>query len=293
LIGLGAVLYLSGAALETWVSPPPSGSPSFVVRALRTDLFQALVHIGVTVIWILPVIGAGPIVRVAFAAGSGAMQVALSHAFYYDWVMTAPGIDGGPLGFLTWTIPMLVGSLAYDAVAAGPPQTAVRRLAAWGLVLIVAGYAFSCLNLLTPPNTCADGGLREILFQGREAGPVLRKFLLEPPLVPPTRPVNLWTMNQQAGTISYLTFGSGLSLALYGLFVWACDIRGFQLGVFRTLGVNALAGYVIHMAVDQAVKPFLSPDAAVATVLALLMGFLAVCYLSLRLMEKRGIYLRL
>ena len=40
-------------------------------------------------------------------------------------------IDGGPLGFLTWTIPLLVGSLAYDVVAPGGPGV-VRRLA--GLV---------------------------------------------------------------------------------------------------------------------------------------------------------------
>ena len=40
----------------------------------------------------------------------------LSHYGYYAWVMERPGIDGGPLGFLTWTIPLLVGSLAYDAM---------------------------------------------------------------------------------------------------------------------------------------------------------------------------------
>ncbi len=279
LIGLGALLYLSGAALEAWMNPPSSSWPSLVVRGLRTDVFQALVHIGVTVLWILPVIGAGPLARVAFAGGSAAIQVVLSHAFYYQWVMTAPGIDGGPLGFLTWSIPMLAGSLAYDAVAAGSAGAAVQKLAAWGLALMIAGYALSCLNRVTPPNSYSGGGLREVL--------------LEPPLVPPTRAVNYWTMNQQAGTVPYLIFGSGLSLALYAVFVWACDIRGFQFAVLRTLGVNALAGYVIHMVVDQAMKPLLAHDAAWAVALTALAGFLAVCYLSLRFMEKKGIYLRL
>ena len=34
--------------------------------------------------------------------------------------LEAPVIDGGPLGFLTWTIPTLVGSLAYDAMVEQP-----------------------------------------------------------------------------------------------------------------------------------------------------------------------------
>ena len=31
-------------------------------------------------------------------------------------------IDGGPLGFMTWTIPLLVGTLAYDAIANSRPH---------------------------------------------------------------------------------------------------------------------------------------------------------------------------
>jgi len=100
-------------------------------------------------------------------------------------------------------------------------------------------------------------------------------------------------MNQQAGSISYLTFGAGLSMLLLGLFVWACDVHGLQLGVLRTFGSNALAGYVIHMVVDRAMKCFTPQDSPPVAVVSYLAAFLAICYLSVRQLERRGIYLRM
>jgi hypothetical protein len=46
--------------------------------------------------------------------------------------------------------------------------------------------------------------------------------------------------------LHHVTFGAGLSLVLYGGVVWACDMRHFQIGIWRTLGGNTLVGYVIH-----------------------------------------------
>ncbi len=280
LIVLGAILYVGGAALDNWLEPPPPQSAPFLVRALRTELFQALVHIGVTCLWIMPVIGATPAVRIAFALFSSSIHLGLSHWFYYDWVMTAPGIDGGLLGFLSWTVPTLAGSLAYDIVMAGDRRAAVGRLARRGLTLMLLGYAFSCLNLVTPPNSPSSVGVHGLL--------------IEPPFVPPTRPVNLWTMNQRAGSLPYLTFGAGLSMAIYALFVWACDVHGLQIGPLRTFGTNALAGYVLHGLVDQfIIKPFTARDMSLGAVLAALAVFLAICYGCLRVLERRGVHLRL
>ena len=90
LILIGAVLYVGGAALDNWLEPPPAPSAPFLVRALRTELFQALVHIGVTCLWIMPVIGATATIRIAFAVLSCAIHLILSRWFYYNWVMTAP-----------------------------------------------------------------------------------------------------------------------------------------------------------------------------------------------------------
>ena len=118
LILLGAVVYHLDGKYTSWAQLTDLGVGGFVTTAFQRNVFQTLVHIGVTSLWVLPVIGARPAVRVAFAAGSGLLHLGLSDDFYYAWVMKRPGIDGGPLGFLTWTVPLLVGSLAYDAVMA-------------------------------------------------------------------------------------------------------------------------------------------------------------------------------
>jgi hypothetical protein len=256
-------------------------------------LFQTLVHIGVTAFWIMPVIAAPALLRVGFACFSAGLHLALSHLFFYDWVMTRPGIDGGVLGFLTWTLPMLAGSFAYDIVApvlSSPASAkgwggAACRLFGWGLVLMVLGYGLACLNLVTPPNAPPEGPATT------QAG--IPWPLVEPPFVPPTQPVNIWTMSQRAGSISYLTFGAGFSLVVYALFVWACEVGGLRNGLFTTLGSNALAGYIIHGMIDEAMKPFAPKDSPLWYVLVCLGLFLVICYLFMRFLEKHKLFLRL
>lgn len=279
LILLGAFLYLVPPGLDELRRAGSSSVWTSLTQALGVELFQTLVHIGVTALWILPVIGAKPLVRVVWAGGSALSHVVLSHWFYYEWVNTAGGIDGGPLGFLTWTLPMIAGSLAHDIlIQQEAPARAWRPLLAWGVAAMVLGYGLSCLNRVTPPNLPQAG---------------LASWLIEPPFVPPTQPVNLWNMNQRAGTVSYLTFGTGFSLAVYALFVWACEGRRWQLGLLRTLGTNALAAYVIHIVVGWAFHPMISSRASPPTVLLLLVLFLTVCCLSVRLLERKGIYWRM
>jgi hypothetical protein len=278
LIALGAVIYLAPAVVFalTRSTPPPVGK--FLAQALREELFQTLVHIAVTALWILPVIGARPVVQALFAVGSAGLHLGLSHWFYYDFVMDT-GIDGGMLGFLTWTVPMIAGSLAHDVVArAGRAGSAIKPLLGWGAGLMLLGYGLSCLNLFTSPNLAGAG---------------VSSWLIEPPFVPPTHPVNVWTMSQRAGSVTYLTFGSGLSFMLYALFVWACDLRKFHVGVFRTLGSNALAGYVIHIVVGFGFSAFLSLRSPAAAVLPMLLLYLAVCYGSVRYLEWKRLYWRM
>src|SRR5262245_31995861 len=106
LILLGVILYRLGPGVPRWERLDAEGLWAALAPALKRDVFQTLVHIGVTGLWVLPVLAAGPGTRVAFAALSGGLHLALSHAFYYAWVHAEPkGIDGGPLGFLTWCIP--------------------------------------------------------------------------------------------------------------------------------------------------------------------------------------------
>jgi predicted acyltransferase len=280
LILIGAVIYMLPEVVSSLARSPHAPLGRVLVEAMQGNLFQTLVHIGVTALWIMPVIGARPSVRLRFAAGSAGLHLGLSHWFYYDWVTAVDGIDGGPLGFLTWTIPMIAGSLAHDLlVRSGKPGTAIGPLLGWGAGLMALGYGLSCLNLVTTPNTPAHAGIAS--------------WLVEPPFVPPTRPVNLWTMSQRAGSVAYLTFGTGLSLVLYAGFVWAGDVRGFQIGVWRTLGSNALAGYMIHGVACWGFIALLSRKAPWGTVLPLFLAYLVICYGSVRVLEWKRIYWRI
>ena len=280
LILLGLFIYLVPAGIWELMQSDPPALTKFLTQAIRKELFQTLVHIGVTALWIMPVIAARPAARCAWACGSAGIHLALSHWFYYEWVNQVRGIDGGVLGFLTWTIPMIAGSLAYDVMARlSEPSKAVRPLLLGGLGAMALGYGMSCLNLVTPPNTVSGTGLSS--------------WLVAPPFVPPSHPVNLWTMSQRAGTVSYLTFGAGLSLALYALFVWACDVQRWQIGIWRTLGTNALAGYIIHEVVGWGFWPVIGWWSPSGEVLLALIFYLGICYACVRLLEKKGIYWRI
>jgi predicted acyltransferase len=270
LILLGFVLYHLDGSVKTWNELQELGFKGFGATAFRRELFQTLVHIAVTSIWILPVIAAGVVPRGLFMIGSAGLHLYLSSRFYLDWAWKTPVIDGGPLGFLSYTIPTLVGSLAYDAVVAGARERAnpVPRLAGWAIVLMAAGYALSCMD-------------------GR---------LAAPPFVQPgtiEAGVTLWTMSQRTGSVAYLTFAAGFSLAVYALFAVVCDQGGRQTAVFRIFGQNPLAAYILHPIVAAAIKPYVPRDAPGWYVTLAFGLYFAICCLFIRYLEKHRLFLRL
>jgi hypothetical protein len=200
--------------------------------------------------------------------GSAGLHLVLSQAFYFRHAMEARVIDGGPLGFLSWTIPTLAGTLAYDLWRAVGPRRAWGWLIIAGAAVMGVGYAMTGL------------------------GP---EGLSPPPFVPlpESRAVDLWTMSQRTGSVSYQAFAAGLSLAVYGLFVLACDVGRLGLPLFRTFGTNALAAYVIHMMVADAVAHLAPGDAPAWYVLASLLLYLGITWLFVRTLERQGIFLKL
>jgi Heparan-alpha-glucosaminide N-acetyltransferase, catalytic len=116
--------------------------------------------------------------------------------------------------------------------------------------------------------------------------------ITEPPSVD-HREWNYWMMSQRAGSLSYLIFAGGFSIFLYVIFYVVCDIWGFQLGLFRTYGTNALAGYVLFEIVGSSIKAFIPGDAPFWYSFG---GFLLCCYvlwLFIRNLEKNNIYIKL
>ena len=268
LILLGFVIYHLDGEVKSWAELQALGWKGFFAQAFKREVFQTLVHIGITALWIMPVIAAGRITRVAFLIATASLHLGLSRWFYFEHAWGLPVIDGGPLGFVSWSIPTLVGSLAYDAVAgrrewAGP----VAKLVGWSVVLMGLGYLLSCLG-------------------GTIAGP---------PFVKPSQPlqVDMWTMSQRTGSVSYQTFSAGFSLAVYALFVILCDLGRVQVGMFRTFGTNALAAYIVHPMVAGAVKPYVPSDSPLWYVLSGFLLYFGISYLLIRSLEKSQLYLRL
>jgi len=268
LILLGLILYHLDGGVKSWAELVDLGPGGVLARAFRREPFQTLVHIGITALWILPVIAARTSILWLFLLASAALHLAASFLFYFDHAWKVPVIDGGPLGFLSWSIPTLLGAIACDIVLKRPEGTnPVPRLLAWSLVLMGVGYGLSCLGGTMPPL----------------------------PFVEPASKgtVDMWTMSQRTGSVSYQAFAAGFSLAVYALFYVLCDQGNLNIGLFRTFGQNALAAYVLHSMVAGAVKPYMPGDSPLWFVLAGFLLYFGLCYLLIRHLERSGIFLRL
>lgn len=343
---LAIVLYSADTVANTWNDwqnlVHSNGYEALFYKSFKQTWFQTLLHIAVTSLWILPVIRAGWRLRVLYGLASAILHLVLSYRFYFDWAHVSPGtIDGGPLGFLTWSIPTLAGTLACDAfLAENKPR--VAAVFVWGVVLMAFGWGMSGLTRLydypaqTTEKLIAE---RDAIHQlsddfAREQDPEKKKSLFqefeqrskqlnsgkyavdpvfpnadrwkavpftalvcELPFVPPPdelhRQRNYWQMSQMDGTISYLVFSTGLSLVLYVCFYFVSDRAGLRIGIFRTLGTNALFGYVIHGIVDGGVSPFFPKDSPLNVAWISFAIYFFICWLFIRTLEKQNIYIRL
>jgi predicted acyltransferase len=318
LILLSIVLSPLDHRFASWPELRNTGVWNVLAGPLKCQFWETLAIIGVTSIWVLPVIAAGVRARIAFLVACAAAHVALSYWFYFDFLWAKPnvldawwgassvrGLDGGPFGFLVWAIPQLVGSLAYDAVASKRDMPAVVRLMGWSFVLMLLGYGLSCLSVLYNTN---DPAFRNTpSFPVAEspvvpprvdlAGSEVRSLLAEPPFVqsppPERRPWNYWMMSKRAGTLSFMLFASGFALAVYVFFVLLSDLGHLQIGLFRTFGQNPLAAYIIHELVNNSVNVFAPRDSPLSWIATTFVLYAGITYLLVRYLEKREIYLRM
>jgi predicted acyltransferase len=306
-VGLALVAiawYAYGESAEISRRLSIDGTGAILGWLFKSPLFQTLLHIAVTSLWILPVVGASLSARLAYTAASMLLHLLLSHWFYFEWVHTEPqSIDGGPFGFLTWTIPTIAGTIAYDIWRTPSESIRLRPYLSWGVTLAVAGWLLSCLTTL---HEVPDEDSDRLAAQQYAAHPVIgvgpgnswRELKpAEPPFVPPPSQVcrkeNYWMMSQQHGTPSYLVFSAGLSFLVFAVFVWLAAVRGVQIGFFGTLGVNALAGYILHSFTGNAIMRHLQHDSSASAVYAGFVVYFMATYLLLRLLEWTGIRLRM
>ncbi len=314
LVLVSLVIYHVGPRAANWQELTELGFWGAISEPLKRSWFQTLMHIAVTSLWILPVVSGTFRMRLWWLIGSAIAHVGLSYGFNFTWVNTGPnGVDGGPLGFLTWAIPALVGTFACDVFTRPREQLqltspTLRRVLIASLLLMFAGYLPSCLTRLYDVPLGAIEALKSQKlaedpvwpnserFSMKLQQPEIAGWLAEPPFVKPPgqdeRKWNYWMMSQRAGTLTYLTFSAGFSLFVFLLFYVAVDLYGLQLAFFKTFGTNALVAYVLHSMVSSAVQPFFPKDSPAWYAVSGLLLFFFVTWLFVRSLEKQGVFLR-
>ena len=319
LVLVSLVVYTVGQRAPNWTALKEMGIWQALYEPLKRGWFQTLMHIAVTSLWLLPVVHSKASVRILWMVGSAIAHVILSYWFNFVWCNTAPnGIDGGPLGFLTWTIPAIVGTLACDVFVQPRIQLQIGSLTlakvfVTSLFLMALGYAISCgtrlydvpesqVKSLKTERLAADPvwptreRINSKLEEAKLAGSGISAWLAEAPFIKPPekefRKWNYWMMSQRAGTLAYPLFTAGFSLLVYLFFFIACDLRGLQLSFFKTFGTNALIAYVLHGMVSNAVQPFFPKDSPLWYALTGLALFFWVTWMFVRHLEKQGVYLR-
>lgn len=301
---------------SSWDKLTSTGTYEVIARLLKANLWEILAIIGVTQIFIMPVIGARSWVRFSAMILCAAAHVWLSHSFNFNWVYKEPcwmdqywgatkagPWDGGFFGVLSWSAVMLAGTLAYDIVVGTSRAKAAARFLCYGAVLLVLGYGMSCLTRLydvEPGQTPTDRKTAEspvLPPLDKIHGRSWSSLLAEPPFVQPPpenqRKLNYWMMGKKVVSLSFITFATGYAFALYGLFVIISDLGGWKIGVFRTFGQNPLAAYVIHGVVEHAVTPMVPEDSPFAWCMVGFAVFFGVTYIAVRFLEKHKIYIRL
>lgn len=318
LVLVALVVYAVSPRANSWEELTKLGFWGAIQEPLKRQWFQTLMHIAVTSLWLVPVIHRSSTTRIGWLIGSASLHVILSYLFNFTWCNTSPkAIDGGPLGFLTWTIPAMLGTFACDWFVAGNGAAEAAdehrgRPVAWSLWIAIAlmavGYLLSCgtrfydvrpadksealPKLALDPVLPASSRIEQINSSKNN----WMDWCAEAPFVKPPesseRQWNYWMMSQRAGTLSYLTFAAGFSLAVFVLFYFLCDVAKLQLPLFTTFGTNALAAYVLHDLVSNAVQPFFPKDSPYWYAYLGLVLFCWINWLFLRSLQRQKIFLR-
>jgi len=319
LIFVSLAMFGFDGGFRSWEEMSAGGVREFLAGLVKAHLWNVLAIIGATQLVVLPVVAARPMVRVLAIAGLLMLHLLLSWSFNCEFVYARPNWldaywgaastrawDGGFFGVIAWSVPVLAGTLAYDMCTAEAKP--VRRLIGWGAGLMVLGYLLSCMARLYEPwpsaaTTRATAGEPASVISpvwpplDRLASRPWTALVSEPPFVAPpppeVRPRSYWAMDKRVVTTSFTLFGSGFSLALFGLFVLICDVGGHELWLFRIFGQNPLAAYLLLYPIEKTIRAIVPKDAPLWWCLVGLAACFAVLAMFVRYLDRHKLYLRL
>ena len=306
-------------SVKHWGDLLGSGAWNLIAGILKANLWETLAIIGVTQIFLMPVIARSTRVLPATIIACMVVHLLITQSFNFyfvygqpNWMDTLWGMtgktawDGGFFGIMAWAVPMLFGAIAYDVLTTRTSWESAWRLFGLGVVLMLIGYAANCLTTLYDTDKgrspCSPGGeMAESPvmppwknMQGRSSESLLATapFVTPPPRS--IRPDNYWEMNKKIVSIPFCLFSSGFALAALRDLHPALRRRVHcESELFRTLGQNPLAAYILHHEVEKAVRAVVPGDSPLWYCLVGLAVFFAISYMFVRYLEKHNFYLRL
>lgn len=129
-------------------------------------------------------------------------------------------INGGPLGFWSWALMLLCGTIAYDIMASKNTRTITAGCLAWGVALCVIGYAL------------------KIEWTGVKAA---------------------WPFSKYYVTAPYALWSSGLCFLILLAFYGVCDLLRVQIPHLTVFGTNPLVIYILQWCIMESACRFI-PD---------------------------------
>lgn len=219
--------------------------------------WDALTHIGMIGVLLLPVIALPWPVRVATAVAFITIYQACFHLTGYgEWLMSFDySLNGGPLAAFSWGFIVLFGTVVYDCWANRQQQSITKTLLLIGLFLCLFGYL---LSIPWP-------GLKED-----------------------------WPFTRYGMTAPYPVFTTGTAILIFFLFYRLSDEKGWKIPLAAPMGANPLLMYGMMGAFIGTSKLIIQvygePNFYVA--LASYIGICLACYGVANSLYKRGISLR-
>jgi predicted acyltransferase len=315
LVGISLVIFGLGTSFEHWSDMTADSVSNWLWELIKADLWEVLSIIGVSQILLLPVINRSFRVRLSTAIGLLLGYILMNYSFDYsfqegheNWMNGYFGADGrrswdgGFFGPLAWAIPMLSGTLVFDVISSRTLQKSMQQFLLVGALLMIAGYGVSCLTRLYDrvEGTASETGgehADDPVWPRTERWTNPGIGWAEPPFfaraTTELRQHNFWMMKKRIMTPSYILFSIGFGLFLYALFIAASDLSGLQFGLFRTLGQNPLAAYIIHELTMHCIKPIVPKDSDWWWVAASFSAFFVITWSAVKYMENNKLYLRL